>query len=115
MKKRVSEDFQRNKINTKVVFITIFIIVILVALYLAFISPTIQFSSISTLSLSNAISVAQAIGIGINSPATDWYCGRKSTFIDNKGNKYSSTDLASLKAVLGNDYELKKKFCIITK
>lgn len=106
-KKNEISKIQTNSIRA--IFISVFFIIIFIALYLAFLAPSVSFSpeDETVMSFNNARSLLSALG----KDGIDWYCGKITTFNDAKGNLYGQKELEELKRLLGNNEKLRDEFC----
>ena len=84
MKKGVKETKKKKGINTRIIFIGIIIIVLLVALYLAF-KPGVRLSPVDT-------SIAEAVVGAIGPDGALWLKGEIETICDKQNNCYGSNE-----------------------
>lgn len=108
MKNEKEKISKKNNFNTRPLFLAIFFIVVLIAIYLSLQSSQILLNPEDTsLSLETARSIlSKMIPEGI-----EWYCGRIESYVDEQGNIFNQKSLEELKKILGNDEQLREEFC----
>ena len=110
MKKRVSDFQKKQNLIYRVVFLSVLSILLIIYLYQAFLSPTIQFSpedDTSGLSYENARSLLKDLG----RDGIAWYCGAVDSYTDSQGKVYGEKERVELEKVLGNKERLTLEFC----
>ncbi len=97
-------------LNTKLIIITILVVVVLVAIYLSLTQESVQLApgTATTLGLENAKSILKAIDVEKDKKLEDFLCGKTKSYTDPKGNTYGPKERDEFwKALAANSKELR--------
>ena len=108
MKNKKEKISKKDNFNTRPLFLAIFFIVVLIALYLSLQSSQILLNPEET---SLNLETARSILSKMSQEGIAWYCGRIEYYVDEQGNNFDQRSLTELKKILGNDEQLKEEFC----
>jgi|SRR3989344_2412416 len=92
----------------RIFFFSVFLVVLISWVYLAFFSTDISFSPPT-----EGMGPESALGLlnGMGQQGIDWYCEKAASFKDSQGNTYGPIELEELKKILGNEDYLKESVC----
>ncbi len=96
--------------NVPAIFLGVFVIVILIAIYLSFF-PSIALSPDDIDEGAMPFAEASSLLAKLGPDGIDWYCGKRESFTDAQGNNYAQKELEELKRILGNEKRLMQEFC----
>ena len=103
--------YKKHVSGMQALFLSVFIIVVFIAIYLSFFPSNVKLSPDETDEAAMPFPDAGSLLAKLGQEGIDWYCGERESYIDVAGNVYGQEELGELKRILGNEKMLRQKFC----